>query len=442
MTHIHQDEDSPTGALYAYTTARFFSGWLPGDIKGAFLADTGEGDLVGSGELVTNGTFDTNLTGWTQYDAARGGMAVDNGTLRLDNDGTGNNLAQQVLEGLTIGQDYVLTAAIAASAGTTPQIRLGNTAGTSAVGILDGGPNGTGSFQLTFRPQTTSLYVHPFILGGTGSGVYANFDNISVKLADADRSVNNNGMIVNGTITRSPVVTGAELVAYSGFSASDYLEQPYNSALDFGTGDFCMMGWVKGKRSNFNCFLHRNSNKTTAAGLRFMDNGAGQLLVTGYGGGLVGGVYPASDWFHACFVRKAGVGFIYLNGNLAVSGAWTANVNDVGATVAIGGYWNNNLLIAGAPPLALWRISATVPTPDQIAKIYEDERKLFMPGAQCTLYGTSDAVTALAHDPKTNLLHVGTSQGRSVFDGFQRVANTETPVATAISAVNGLIIEE
>jgi hypothetical protein len=173
-----------------------------------------------------------------------------------------------------------------------------------------------------------------------------------------------------------------------------------------------------------------------------MDNGAGQLLVTGYGGGLVGGVYPPNDWFHACFVRTAGVGFIYLNGNLAVSGAWTANVNDVGATVAIGGYWNNNLLIAGAPPLALWRISATVPTPNQIAKIYEDERKLFIPGAQCTLYGTSDAVTALEHDPKTNLLHVGTSQGRSVFDGLQRVANTETPVGTAISAVNGLIVEE
>ena len=92
--------------------------------------------------------------------------------------------------------------------------------------------------------------------------------------------------------------------------------------------------------------------------------------------------------------------------------------------------------------MALWRVSATAPNPDQIAKIYEDERKLFMPGAQCTLYGNSDAVTALAHDPKTNLLHVGTSAGRSTFDGLQRVANTETPLGTAISAVNGLIAEQ
>lgn len=86
-------------------------------------------------------------------------------------------------------------------------------------------------------------------------------------------------------------------------------------------------------------------------------------------------------------------------------------------------------------------MTATAPTADQIAKIYEDERALFQPGAACTLYGTSDAVTALAHDPKTNLLHVGTSAGRSTFDGLVRVANTETPVRTAISAVNGLIVE-
>jgi hypothetical protein len=49
---------------------------------------------------------------------------------------------------------------------------------------------------------------------------------------------------------------------------------------------------------------------------------------------------------------------------------------------------------------------------------------------------------AMALDAKTNLLHVGTSQGRSVFDGLVRVANTEIPVTTAISAVGGMIAEQ
>ena len=93
-------------------------------------------------------------------------------------------------------------------------------------------------------------------------------------------------------------------------------------------------------------------------------------------------------------------------------------------------------------PLALLRISATAPTAEQIAKIYEDEKVLFQENAQATLYGSSDAVTALAHDDATNLLHVGTSAGRSVFQGLRRVDNTTTAVGTAISASNSLVVEE
>jgi trimeric autotransporter adhesin len=92
--------------------------------------------------------------------------------------------------------------------------------------------------------------------------------------------------------------------------------------------------------------------------------------------------------------------------------------------------------------LALWRISATAPTAEQIAKIYNDEKYLFQDGAQATLYGASDAVTALAYDDATDLLHVGTSGGRSVFQGLRRVSNTAVAVGTAISASNGLVVEE
>ena len=92
--------------------------------------------------------------------------------------------------------------------------------------------------------------------------------------------------------------------------------------------------------------------------------------------------------------------------------------------------------------LALWRISATAPTAEQIEKIYNDEKVLFQENAQATLHGTSDAVTALAYDEDTDLLHVGTSSGRSVFQGLERVDNTTDGVGVAISAVNGLVVEE
>jgi hypothetical protein len=92
--------------------------------------------------------------------------------------------------------------------------------------------------------------------------------------------------------------------------------------------------------------------------------------------------------------------------------------------------------------MALFRYSKTAPSAEQIKKIYEDERVLFQEGAQCTLYGSSDAVTALAYDETTSLLHVGTSSGRSDFSGLKRINNTTTAVTTAISAYDGFITEQ
>jgi hypothetical protein len=92
--------------------------------------------------------------------------------------------------------------------------------------------------------------------------------------------------------------------------------------------------------------------------------------------------------------------------------------------------------------IALTRISATAPSPEQIKKIYEDEKVLFQDNAQATLYDDSDAVTALAYDDTTNILSVGTSAGRSDFQGLRRVNNTTNAVGAAISASNGLIVEE
>ena len=66
---------------------------------------------------------------------------------------------------------------------------------------------------------------------------------------------------------------------------------------------------------------------------------------------------------------------------------------------------------------------------------------LFQENAACTFFGASDAVTALAHDPDTGLLHVGTSAGRSVFKGLRRVANTTVPVGAAIAAAGGMVVD-
>ena len=67
---------------------------------------------------------------------------------------------------------------------------------------------------------------------------------------------------------------------------------------------------------------------------------------------------------------------------------------------------------------------------------------MYHENAKCTLYGTSDAITALAFDDTNNILHVGTSSGRSEFQGLNRINNTTTAVTHEISASNGFVAEQ
>ena len=67
---------------------------------------------------------------------------------------------------------------------------------------------------------------------------------------------------------------------------------------------------------------------------------------------------------------------------------------------------------------------------------------VFHENSQVTLYGTSSDVKAIAYDEKTELIHIGTSSGRSDFQGLARINNTTTAVTTAISAHDGFIVEQ
>ena len=142
-------------------------------------------------------------------------------------------------------------------------------------------------------------------------------------------------------------------------------------------------------------------------------------------------------------VRSSGVMYFYLNGVLDGSQVNTRNLTpstSAKKTFRLGVSWNGQKPLPGL--IALFRISATAPTAEQIAKMYNDEKHLFQENAKATLYGTSDAVTALAYDDGTELLHAGTSAGRSVFQGLRRVENTTDAVGSAISASNGLVAED
>jgi hypothetical protein len=425
--------------LTNHITSDYNTGWMNGDIKLATLSDTDDTDVTGT-ELVTNGTFDTD-SDWSKQSGwvISGGVATYSGS-------TYNYISQDFPT--VVGKTYVASIDITAI-----------TAGSAAVIIKDGPTilataddvNTIGTSRVTFTATDTSctFYVYPYF--SAGARFAGSVDNASVRLAEEDRSVNGNGLQVFGTVTKNPVATGADLVAYSGFSADNYLEQPYNSDLDFGTGDFCVMGWTKGGDTGrvlldrLGADQNNLQGSTTDATKRIYiitdANGISFTIGSTTHSGSVSNLNIKTEWSQIALVRINGTAYCYQDGELKSSFSVTDSVGDTDHILRIG----TGIPWINAPhsgSLALWRISATAPSAEQIAKIYEDEKVLFQENAKATLYGSSDAVTALAYDDDTELLHVGTSAGRSDFQGLRRVSNTTDAVGAAISASNGLIAED
>jgi hypothetical protein len=398
-------------------------------------------------ELITNGDFSIDVTGWSSTSGAsisHDTTEYAGGALQINQNSSSGQGAYQSINTI-IGQSYVLNViGKGDSIGNLSNLVI--EIGTSIMGSELGGQMvGSGSVEgnvsITFVASSTITYIS---LGPTGSDTrVAYVDNISVRPAEEDRSVNSNGLQIFGEIQKTPVAPGADLVAYSGFSANDYLVQPYNEDLDFGTGDFCVMGWFKqSPTTNFHNYLSRGGRinvyvdaATSLLNFRVTD---GTIFMNC----LSTSVIDNDTWTFFVGVKSDGTTYNYINGKLEQ----TANYRQVGSLdgefITHIGRSHNPSDPRPADTLALWRISATAPTPEQIAKIYRDEKPLFQQGAQATLYGTSDAVTALAYDQKTELLHVGTASGRSDFSGLRRINNTTTAITTSISAHNNLIAEQ
>jgi hypothetical protein len=425
---------------------------MHGDTKGAFLSDTDTTSLVDT-NLVSNGTFDSNTTGWT----ASGSITVtqDSGRLKMVS-GSGNPLVYTAVT-CVVGKRYYFQAdfegSIAFHAGP-------NASSAGDVAYIPYSTYGSSTTRHCFFVATaTTMYLVPHVIG-TGNTGY--IDNVICKLADHDRTRNgaaeanvggvnglSSGLAVYGTITRSAVATGADLVAYSGFSANNFLRQPYNSDMEFGTGDFYMMAWIKSTDSTNNQkIITRDLNSTSR--LQLYTAGTKMQIYTEDAGSASylnsTSNFTTGEWICVIVGRKSGTLQMYVNGEFeSGTGSNTNIARDLsfgaGTDMEIGRS-NTGTTNYFRGSIALARVGGGFPSSEQIKKMYNDEKHLFRENAKATLYGSSNAVTGLAHDDSTDSLHVGTSAGRSEFQGLCRINNTTEAVTTAISASNGLVAEQ
>ena len=475
LTFIDEGETNPT-SMVAYCTSSYNTGWMQGDIKGAFLSDTDTTNITG-GNIVTNGdawtgaqssTSSTPPTGWTGGNAAQfkthsGG---DGTYIRLVNAGSSqggpNSYMYQAITTVP-GRKYKISLTQYHHATISVYYRVG----TSINGNQLTYRNWTSSSSNTPRDQHdtftatgTTTYLTLGITSGTNN-YDTGWDNVIITEVDEDRSVNANGLHSYGTVTKSAVATGADLVAYSNFSASNHFRQPPNSDMNIGTGDAYEMIWFKTTNASGTMMMisyEGGANGTNDYGKPFnirYENGS----VRGWAShnsfstndDVNHGVSTADGkWHCAAWVKRGQVFELYIDGEFIGSdtGAVGSNaLSDSNSELVIGARkrgkapgdseepWNNG-------SLALARIGKSAPTAQQIKKIYNDEKHLFQENAKATLYSSSDAVTALAYDEVTEQLHVGTSSGRSDFQGLCRINNTTTAVTTAISAHDEFIVEQ
>ena len=418
------------GAI-AHITSDYNTGYMHGSIKLATLSDTDTTNAVSTDVLGGIGNF-TDANAWN----------VPSGWSLSSNVATGSAVTAYITPVsngmLTTGKKYAVTVT-----------QSSYTSGAVYMYVGTGAPSGVYYASLPSSPGTYTFVLTAYnnnfgIYGANYTGV---IDNVTISLAEEDRSYNNNGLQVFGTVTKTAVATGAELVAYSGFNASNYLEQPYSSDLDFNSGDVAYCFWSNNPHTQSEYIADRaegNGNYRTALYLSNNDGGSMNFYTRDTAATEVTGIIGTpNQWVQIWCIRRGTSHEIWVNGVNKVANVGT--VRDVSAASGdavqkIGVRYNNTAHNTGK--IALFRVSATAPSAEQIKKIYNDEKHLFLDNAKATIAGTSDEVTALAYDDDTELLHVGSSWGRSVFQGLNRVEYSTDVVTTAISASNGFIVEE
>lgn len=137
------------------------------------------GETTGS-DLVTNGTFDTDTTGWTAYGTSLPTLSVSSGQLVVTNTGTtaGRGAYQAVT--CEVGKLYRATATRVSATGTVlVALYVGVSAGSGSAGqqgSLGNGVTGTVSFVAT----ATTMYIS-LNDSGTDASSTITFDNVTCR---------------------------------------------------------------------------------------------------------------------------------------------------------------------------------------------------------------------------------------------------------------------
>ena len=129
--------------------------------------------------LVTNGTFDTDVSGWTTVNGST--VSFDAGTMLIENTAAASGGAQQAIT-TEVGKTYVASMDLANGAAFTLGLEV-RTSPTTGVIKSTTTTASTDTLILTFTATTTTTYVTTRLTSADPAALY-NVDNVSVYTSD------------------------------------------------------------------------------------------------------------------------------------------------------------------------------------------------------------------------------------------------------------------
>ena len=448
LTNLVEDVDSNRGE-YNYITDRYNTGWLIGNTRLSAMTSNNYETL--GDNLVRNGTFATDSewikgTDWT----ISGGVANI-----ADNNRTSDSFLVQGDIPLIPGEAYSVT--------WTQNISVGDMDidlnGDKIWGVTLAYGNGTNTITWIAGVGLTNTI--RFVANQHCVGT---IDNVIVRKADANRSYygayegggKNTQLVPVGRVKKKQVASGAELASYGPFSTTNFLYQPYTSSLQFGTGEMMFACWFKTTSTTLEQTIMRRFGTAVTGGYLMRLLGSSSELQwfvrttssNNYVVATSGAPVDDGKWHMAVGARAGSKIRLYLDGNLVgtnTSIPGGASIDDT-SNDAITYFGIENGLVGpvNAYPgeMALVRFASAEPTAQQVKRWYETEKHLFSENSNACLYGSSHNIIDTAFDSGTDMLHVGTSSGVSVFKDLARVDHSENGITKRIWASNEYVIEE
>jgi len=446
------------------------TGYQPGDPHIALPGYCGTpGDITGT----VHYTDSFDATGlWSFAD----GASITGGVLRLSS--TNGSRATRAASGFLVqGTEYYCVFYTNANSQNfqfdDDGPGSGNTGGSLTV-YQDVTHNDTGYYGFTFTATASNRLR---IMRTQGGGSNIDIPAMTIRPTEIQNKHNNYqdarpGFAIVGTLKREPVAPGAELCSYSGWSASNYITQGYNAALDWGTNNFMVSLWFKcevgGSESTQNILGIGDYNHNDGFLIQAVNSSSkyvdvGYLGVSGNSFASTAGVqagFVDQAWNHVFVHARNNLFHMWVNGkkNTFSGGTWTAsNINwttkwtkrQIVIGGRAGGISGNGAWASSTTKLALVRIagggsqaSTDHPSNEEVRKIYEDEKAMFEPNAKVTIAGNTSYARQMEYDEKKHILHLGTNQGRSDFRRLVRINSTTEGVTTGISAYDGFIAEQ